>query len=232
MRYHELTESEALTPLAKRVERERKRRSQEAKQFHSDNDEYKSQQREDIINGAKLIKKNCQPYLAQVNDPMSLRRGVNRDYDADPQAGRPMFNKKKSHLSDRKPRGSSMQIWHSVVNDYFTAEFGHPFRNATMTTGDQLHSSGFGTDVAVFPIGNFKFLWSRHVKDINHQFRQDGWDIQGSKQRLLNAIAASEYQTTDLQAAIDSKNEIMIWAEEYYTLDNNADRMLVKKLLK
>jgi hypothetical protein len=210
MRYHELIEDEFAKVQA----------------------DYKSQQMKDIEKGAILIKRDCQPYLSQVQDPMKLRRGVKRDYDADSQTGRPMFNKRKSHLAGRNPRGSWMQKWHPVVNDYFTAEFGLPFRNGIMTTGDQMQSSHFGTDVAVFPIGEFKFLWSPEVTDINHQFRAGNWDIQDSKQRLLNALESANYQTTDLQAAIDSKNEIMIWAESYYTLDNNADRLLVKKLLK
>lgn len=193
---------------------------------------------DEIKKGLTLIKKYCQPYLSQVKDPMKLRRGVSRDMEADPDTGRPMFNKKQAHLEDRWPRGGNMKEYSTLVNDYFTKEFGLPFRNGIMTTGDQLQSSGFGTDVAVFPIGEFKFLWSRQVTDLNYTISSwnmswdDDAEFGGMEEQLIKAIGESNYQTTDLQAAIESKSEIMIWAEEYYTLDNNVSRELAKKLLK
>jgi len=208
MRYHELLEDSMYDLAKRRTEKE-----------HAP-----------IIKKAvALIKRDCQPYLSQVKDPMKLRRGVSRDMNAH-ETGRPLFNKKLAHLPDRIPRGSYMSKWHPVVNDYFTLEFGLPFRNSVITTGNQLQSSNFGTDVAVFPIGNFKFLWSPNVYDLNHVYVE--WKINGSEQKLLNALKTANYQTTDLQTAIESNHEIMIWVEEYYTLDNQVDRDLVKKLLK
>lgn len=238
MRYYELTESEVLTPLAKKVAR--KLQQWESEKKISSNDDYKSQQREDLIKGVALIKRDCQPYLSQVQDPMALRRGVSRDYDAD-ETGRPIFNKKKAHLTDRRPKANSE--YHKFVNKYFTSEFGYPFRNAIMTVADQMHSSMFGIDSAVFPIGQFMFLWSSQIKDLNHNV-QSMADARGfsalpdikfadkEEEALYNGLKNANYQTTDLQAAIESKNEIMIWCKEYYTLDNNSDRMLVKSLLK
>ena len=183
-----------------------------------------------IKKGVALIKRDCQPFLTQVEDPMSLRRGVKRDYEADRDTGRPLFHKRQAHLTDRTPRGEYMKKWHSDVNEYFTLKFGFPFRNGIMTVGDQMQSSFFGVDIAVFPIGDFKFLWSKHVQDLNqHSFHKQTND---TKHSLLKALEGANYQTTDLQSAIKSKKEIMIWADEYYILDNTADRNLVKKLLK
>lgn len=181
-----------------------------------------------------LIKRDCQPYLSQVKDPMLLRRGVARQTD------RMAFGKKQAHLAGRNPRGTQMKEHHDAVNKYFTSEFGLPFRNAVMTSGDQLLVGSFGTDVAVFPIGEFKFLWSPKIRDLNHQIIMNwaveifGTDVKPSDQEpiLIELISKSGYQTTDLEAAIKSQVEIMIWVEEYYTLDNNVDRMLAKKLLK
>lgn len=220
MRYHELLLEESMYDLAN------KRREKEHAPI--------------IKKAIALIKKNCQPYLSQVKDPMKLRRGVGRNFDADPINGRPLFSKKKAHLIGRNPRGSLMREWHGVVNKYFNSAFGHAFRNGIMTVGSQLRSSGFGTDVAVFPIGEFKFLWSPTVEDLNHQIGgdwseemvgPDSWD-NTQEDILVGLISNARYQTTDLQGGIESGNEIMIWAEEYYTLDNTVDRMLVKKLLR
>lgn len=239
MRYHEITEAEALTPLARRVERQREGERERRKREKLRADEYKDHQREELIRGAKLIKQDCQPYLSQVKDPMLLRRGVKRDYNADPDAGRPMFNQRAAHLAGRRPQGSNMQdfkTWpdgkikdhHTMVNEYFQATFGNPYRNGVMCTGDQLTSSRFGTDVAVFPIGEFKFLWSPLVQDLNHSHSL--WER--ADQDFMTMLTNAQYQDTDLEAAIASKNEIMLWAKSYYTLDNNADRMFVKSLLK
>ena len=191
-----------------------------------------------LKHGISIIKKNCQPYLSQVEDPMKLRRGVSRNYKADPINGRPQFGKKQGHLTGREPLGGPMRTHHDAVNKYFTSEFGYPFRNGILSTGDQMMASGFGTDVAIFPIGEFKFLWSPSVEDLNQQisiewaaFRLDAAP-ESVERLIIGLISEIGYQTTDLQAAIESKNEIMIWAEEYYTLDNSIDRMLVKKLLK
>ena len=181
-----------------------------------------------------LIKRDCQPYLSQVKDPMMLRRGVARKGD------RMAFGKKQAHLTGRNPRGVQMKKHHEAVNKYFTSEFGLPFRNGVMASGDQMMVGVFGTDVAVFPIGEFKFLWSPNVRDLNDQIIMKWADEvlhsnlhrRKEESKLIDLISNSGYQTTDLQAAIESKNEVMIWVEEYYTLDNNVDRDLVKKLLK
>lgn len=187
-----------------------------------------------IKKGLRLIKLDCQPYLSQVKDPAALRRGVSRDYDADPINGRPIINKKQAHLTGRYPRGRQMKEWHTLVNDYLTSEFGLPYRNGIMSTGDQLQAGGFGVDVAIFPIGKFSFLWSPNVKDLNRDVRR--WSgINGARGRdvFIGHLKDAGYQDTDLQAAIDSKNEIMIWVEEYYTVDNSqVDRLLMRKLLK
>ncbi len=217
MRYHELVEDHASDA-----------RNTDAALFHKA-----------TIEGSALIKRDCQPYLSQVKDPMKLRRGVSRDMKADPSMGRPAFNKKSAHLTGRNPRGTQMKEHHDAVNDYFTSEFGFPFRNAVMTSGDQLQSSNFGVDVAVFPIGEFKFLWAPNVRDLNHEINST-WAVEifgahrfrDMERILIELISKAGYQTTDLEKAIESKVEIMIWVEEYYTLDNNVDRMLAKKLLK
>ena len=187
----------------------------------------------ELKKGIALIKRDCQPYLSQVSDPMKLRRGVSRTTQKIDPDGTPVFNKKKAHLDNRYPRGSYMSVHHDIVNEYFTKTFGFPFRNGVMAIGDQIKASEFGTDVAIFPIGEFKFLWSPRVRDLNNAISDWSlnFNIRDSK-NIINKMKKVGYRTTDLQKAIDSKNEIMIWAEEYYTLDNTVDRMLVKKLLR
>ena len=201
----------------------------------------KYSKKEDLLKGIALIKRDCQPFLQQVRDPMTLRRGVSRNYADDKDMGRPMFSKKQAHLKDRRTKAMN-HGFASFTNRYFKEEFGKPFRNAIMTTGDQMHASIFGTDVAVFPIGPFRFLWSPNVTDLNYDIvrmaENRDYPIDAaitfspSLKGIYYGLEDAAYQDTDLQSAINSKHEIMIWAEEYYTLDNQVDRMLARKMLK
>ena len=189
----------------------------------------------EYLDMVELIKRDCQPYLSQVDDPISLYRGVSRSYDGI-NVGRPLYHKKRAHLEDRKTKAMS-HFGAQYVQKYFTENFGHPYRNGVMAINDQLHSGYFGVDTVFFPIGEFEFLWSPTIKDLNWDMPQILKVVNRDPKeatRLIKAVLdKGKYQTTDLQAAVDSKNEIMFWVKEYYAVDATKGRRAdLVKLLK
>lgn len=160
-----------------------------------------------------IIKRNCQPYLSQVDDPISLYKGTTRKTAE--------FQRKKVRLDDRRPVGAS-GTEHVAYNEYFKSEFGAPFRNSVLVTGSHMDARSFGTNIRiVFPAGEFRFVWSPKVNDINMSI-----GFRSAKPRTIPELVANmvqyEYRDDNLQAAIDSGNEIMIRCKEYYTINYHA----------
>lgn len=171
----------------------------------------------------KLIKRDCQPFLSQVDKPFSLVRGLSMSYN------KGLFIKKQIRLDDRQPREMT-QYRHDAINKYFTEKFGVPFRNAMFANGNEDEDIGFnifGAPWHVFPIGDFKFLWSSGVDDMNYHTGRWIADSLGDPEdeAIIAGIERSNYRTTDLQGAIWSHNEIMIRGSEYYGIPAglNAD---------
>ena len=139
--------------------------------------------------------------------------------------------KKAVRLDDRRPQEMD-PLDHDYLNQYFTQEYGAPFRNAIFVSGDFNSAGYFGRVYSIFPIGEFKFLWSPRIDDLNfaHHDLLDGLfadrTIPPTKvqraQGLIKALRNVDYRTTDLKAAADSGNEIMIRCKEYYALPLEA----------
>lgn len=175
---------------------------------------------EDIELAEKIVQigKDCRPFLNQVWNPMSLLRGIEHEG---------VFVKKRVRLDARDPLGMQLKT-QVMVNNYFEDNFGAPFRNSMLTTGNTGLASGFGDVYIVFPIGKFSYLWSESVEDLNETI----WEVQKSiRQRLQSDIQSydintmldqAHYRTNDLDNAIDSGNEIMIRASGYYGIKKDV----------
>ena len=93
------------------------------------------------------------------------------------------------------------------------------------------HSMVFGELWNVFPIGEFTYVWSRYVDDMNYytmQWQGLGGTIPGTNRKLpptmliAKGIKKSDYTNENLQAATESGNEIMIRCEEYYAIPKSV----------
>jgi len=127
---------------------------------------------------------------------------------------------------------------HDNINDYFSKEFGAPFRNSMLCTGNERHASYFGTLYHVFPVGNFQYLWNANIEDLNHTLSDVNYTVSRNKDNreldwrdmeakvhdtfLNKVIRGPGWSTTNLQKGIKSNNEIMVRCKKYYGLDESS----------
>lgn len=134
-------------------------------------------------------------------------------------------------LEDRKPLDSSYWV-HDSVNKYFEEEFGIPFRNGSFVTNHENNAKPYGKAWYAFPMGRFEFCWSPYVLDLHSsksaivqrycaevdpKYEGDCGNIAPRKvfdKNIPEVMPYAGYQTTDLQGAISSQHEIMIWAKK------------------
>jgi len=171
-----------------------------------------------FVNFIIKIKNKCQPYLQEVGieDSLKLYRGI--------QSYEPVLTKQirlgLDPEDERDPRGMSKEE-KEMVNDYFMKEFGEPYRDSMLCTGDLMATKEFGESYVVFPIGDFTFLWSKDVRDLNRSMNklivnaERGEDPQYVPDLIPNRAT---YQDTELLTGIRSDNEIMIRASGYYAI--------------
>jgi hypothetical protein len=173
-----------------------------------------------IIEPMILIARNCQPYIQEMNGEIySLLRGMNEHQT---------FIKKRVRLNDRTPMAMSLRL-QKTMNEYFSSQFGSPFRNAALCTGDHNHAQIFGTVFSVFPIGEYQYLWSPDIADVNWAygaFRTNyQFDYADSNELdtgfMKNVIADATFRTIDLSVAIASEKEIMLRCNSYYGVSND-----------
>jgi len=173
------------------------------------------------------IGKKCKPYLSQVQDPFNLYRGVSGTDDA--------IIKKRIRLDNREPLGMAPTM-QTMVNKYFNEKFGAPFRFSALCTGEEWVAEGFGDVYAIFPIGDFKFLWANDVEDLNEHiwsFEESFGDYVGYSD-ITQFLNDKDYRTDDINSAIASGKEIMLRAAGYYGIHKNyinGNETQIQKLL-
>lgn len=166
-----------------------------------------------------MIEKNCQPFLESIGqdvDTYKLFRGMRTVVGT-------AIQRKQVRLDKRDP-AQTEEPTHRKINNFFTKEFGAPFRNAVFATGNSIEASVYGNAVhVIYPIGDFTFLWSPVVKDQTYDLK---WHYLGGfsnvppTQKLVDqTLRDVEYTMNDMKKAILSKSEIMIRCKEYYAVD-------------
>lgn len=188
------------------------------------------------------IMANCQPYLKESDyfrnrGMTNLWRGIEGVNVA--------FTTKQTRI-DRKPQGMNTEI-KELLDDALMEKFGLPFRSkAAFTTGDSKRVELFGNPYAVFPIGNFDYLWSPKVHDLNEN---PEWgdlitsnlgpnqEINLTKDQIKDFLDDMNYMMNEnLEEATVSGNEIMVAIDEYYIiergyfLENDIPGKLVERM--
>ena len=163
----------------------------------------------ELQDAIKIIKRDCKPFLEQFEGRF-LFRGSNSFVTG---KGPTKFFQKRSVRTDRKPMNTDDDI-HKVTDDWFNEKFGIRGRSGAMfATGNFGEARAYGTVYCIFPIGDFKFVWSPVVKDLFVA----GRDINSAKDAVPYLDKAG-YRDTDFGKAIKSGKEIMIACKEYYML--------------
>jgi len=157
----------------------------------------------------ELIGKNCKPFLKMINnqyDLYCLYRGISKKFAHD-------FFAKKKVRKNRIPRDTQFE-YHSAIDEALYKKFKIRGRSECLfVTGQPLNAVKYGDVYLIFPIGNFKFIWSKSIEDL--------FDItfKAKEDKKFYTNLANKYQTTNLKKAIESGNEIMIKCKEYYMLN-------------
>jgi len=163
-----------------------------------------------VPQAAADIKAHCQPYLKEINNDVMnnwLFRGVQNTMSEG-------WIEKRVRLDDRKSLDTPDHI-HRMYNQWFTLNFGQPFRNAIFASGNMNSAADYGMLYMIFPKGDFSYLWSPQIEDLNTLHR-NRMDI--SAEDLFNHLGQVGYTQTDLPKAIKTGNEIMIRSQSYYGL--------------
>jgi len=176
--------------------------------------------------------RNCKPYLSQFNSVEEafingLYRGIRNEDN---------FAVKNVRLNDRKPLGMNPGTMKDV-NNYFKKEFGAPFRFSALCTGEKMLAQAFGDPYVIFPAGDYRFLWSPQVEDLNRATNKFYVNLEpGEPDKIVPDLIPAKVQYTDkdLQGAIESGNEVMVRCNQYYALRYNrvvSDFWMIKEII-
>ena len=170
--------------------------------------------------GMMRIEKDCKPFLKQLKGSKGLLlRGSHK---------KNLVMMKVRPRQDRIPM-STPKILHKEIDEVFNKKFGwKPRSTGVFCTGRESKALYYGWLNSVWPIGNFKFLWSPQVDDLFDTF-WDGYE-ETTKKWIGNTKDQEElvktYLTSDLPGAINSGNEIMVGCKAYYMLSDGYSDML------
>jgi len=185
-----------------------------------------------IEQAADMIKKNCKPFLKVWNKRYFLYRGG--DFST--------FFGKKDVRTNRKPLGTYKEL-HDILNDLFYKKFGwKPRSEAMFCTGSDEIATDYGTPYIVFPIGDFKYLWSPKIFDLFTEMANNSLihtsnilairagrgfindapidDLIKMRDKAMKELVDT-YISNDINRAIALGNEIMIGCKSYYYLRTN-----------
>ena len=162
------------------------------------------------------IKRDCQQFLREAGKlSLNLYRGMGSSHGD-------VIMDKEVYLTNRQPKGMTDER-KDELNAYFTKEFGEPFRDSILATGSHMFAQAFGDVYSIFPVGNFTFLWSPDVDDINRTMHRVWFDNDDSDHEIFPEFipnAVNSYTTQNLQQAIFSENEIMLRCSTYHAISH------------
>ncbi len=168
------------------------------------------------------IIKNCKPFIKQLKGAHNLLlRGSSKS--------NPGIIKLKPR-KDRRPMSTPYAV-SELLDEYFKKRFGwKPRSEGIFCTGKYntalFYAGSISAVNTIWPIGNFKFLWSNEISDLFGTIQdiasKEG--IPASEYFLNNPEEldklSAKYQNTSLATAIDKGNEIMIGCNAYYMVNS------------
>ena len=141
----------------------------------------------------------------------------------------------KQTRTNRKPRNTG-KYEHDLVDEWFDAEFGMAARSMAVFCFGEMgrrDTRDYGSEAVIFPIGDFKYVWSPEVGDLYQalDFPDDRKSIDAYIETKLPTL---KYKTTDLNQAVKDDAEIMIMCKRYLAipLESNAQLKEIKEIIK
>jgi hypothetical protein len=146
----------------------------------------------------------------------------------------------KSHVVRTRPRDSKREV-HYAVDAIFRQKFNWAARSdAIFVSSDYSMIKEFGVVYLIFPVGEFKYLWSEDVVDLVHNFdnvkndlrhKQPGLSFEDRTDAAIEELIKQVGSTidwkfnTDLKRAATSGNEVMLKSMDgkYYLIEVATD---------
>jgi hypothetical protein len=143
---------------------------------------------------AKLVFENCKPFLKESEFHFTkpdINYGVGALY-------RGMNDVKLHRLTEvsgtrlRSPKDSSKEM-HELLDDYFDYKFGYRYRSrGVFCSGKESIAESYGQACLIFPIGNFKYAFSKQIEDAYVDLDpKGGW---GAKRTILDSFKNDLYK--------------------------------------
>lgn len=169
------------------------------------------------------IEKECQPFIKAI-------RGASGFLYRNDGYGSKGPGYKKKVRSDRRPMDSPIEI-HEFVDEQFKKRFGWKGRSEGLFVWGANRFSGKVDNpnfFTVFPVGNFKFIWSPVVSDLYGDLVPFTDEFDGFLENW-NKVNKS-YTDKNLKKAVTSNNEIMIGCKEAWIIRRESLPTLNKEL--
>jgi hypothetical protein len=169
----------------------------------------------DVDGVVSQIRRNCQPFLSQTQQP--IWRGMSRARNTK------LFDTVETSAY-RAPRDTP-DIINTYICSWLKKTFNIPFRkeHTLFATGSSSEAGGYGISFAVFPIGEFQYCWSPRYKDLTDEFlsmQNKQFTALEIQQTVNDTMTVGDYVLNkDLDRAVSSRNEIMIYCKSYYIVD-------------
>jgi len=192
-----------------------------------------------ILTLAELIKQDCKKFLKERSKDKLIYRGMSRSIRP---SGQVMIGSstvpyyEKVVRNDRTPVSMPGRV-HNMLDDWFYRKFHMFARSSTMFCygeGAIKAASQYGKIHAVFPIGNFQYIWSKKVHDLFNLLDSKQIIDNPHEEDVVDLLNSLGYKSDDLKGAMSSSAEIMIKCYSYYAIPAEKPEQirLIKEALK
>jgi hypothetical protein len=190
-----------------------------------------------ILTLVELIKKDCKQFWKERSKGRLLLRGLRQPRPD----GKVMIGSftvpyyEKTVRNDRTPLSMPNRV-HNMLDDWFYRKFHMFARSSTMFCyGEEAFSAArqYGKVHAVFPIGNFSYVWSKEVHDLFNLLDSRQIIDNPHEEDVADLLNSLGYKSSDLKSAMKSSAEIMVKCYSYYAIpaETENQRKLIKAAL-
>ncbi len=171
---------------------------------------------------ANILQRDCAKFIDEIQGSGSfVFRGTDKEVNSLIQS----FGVR----TDREPKAVSKR--NSVLfDDLMEKKFGiRPRSEGVFGTSDEGVATSYGRPYMLFPIGNYKYVWSDEIFDLYGDSMYIDDEPESEQDRIIEYFT-SLYKDTDLKGAIKSGNEITFICDKYYLVKPVLERELIKLL--
>jgi len=145
----------------------------------------------------------------------------------------------KTPRTDRKPADTPRRA-HVMLDRWFDAKFGVKARsNAVFCYPPRAkqHAMQYGDMYAVFPIGDFRIIWSPNVDDLYGELetsfltKMRRGEYEDDDAALDDYLSDKHYTDKDLNKAMKSRSELMLICSKYYAFSYGEYASMLAQVL-